>query len=300
MNDYLWNAAARALEHAPVVRPRLAPLFGEPDLMHELPAMEFRQERFPPVEANLTFEKPIAPVEPNPIKEANPQIRPAALKVGPVSPEPTRQSEPQLSQMKIESVVPFRRFQREIKQQLGRDSQIPLNRPTSSHKPQSQEVQPAASIKISPIFQEPVSHLHADSQPDPIAVGLQERTPLQANAAHETVALRVMKPLPEKTRLGQEPSVPKPRVSSAAEQLETVNHSEGRSPSIRVNVARNPVPSPFSRNTAVEPVSTIQVTIGRVEVRAVPAEQKINLATSKQSSNSLEDYLKRRSRGGGE
>lgn len=298
MKDYLWNAAARALERAPVVRPRLAPLFGEPDLTPELPAREFRRAHVPSVDADDAFQKSPAPVEPYSVEQANAQLQPAALKVGPIPPEADRQAKPQLNPIKIESVPPSQRFQSELERQIGLDSQIPLNWSIPIHNPQSQQVHPT-SPKVSDIRRQPVPQRYADSNPNPVAGSVQEeRAPVRLNTKHETTALRETKTLVENARIGQEPLHSKQRVSPAAGQRETVNHSEARSPAIRVNVARNPVPSPFSRNTGIEPVPTIQVTIGRVEVRAVPAAQKISATASKQSTNNLEDYLKRRSRGG--
>jgi hypothetical protein len=55
-----------------------------------------------------------------------------------------------------------------------------------------------------------------------------------------------------------------------------------------------------AREATPEQTPTIQVTIGRIELRATHPAERPRTVEAKPASSSLQEYLKRRARGGGE
>lgn len=301
MSDYLWNLAARALNRATVVRPRIAPLFGAPDpLAPAWPVPELSVDRSPlplarrgPERPNETDLRADVPVDvPRVAAEVQSEVPPPlpTHEPSPHKPRPVqRESKPQARE--THCGVPAEGQRPDLMSPLTRNS------PTASVEPGLEN-----PIPFPPIVHKPESLPPIDRQ-----VQLAERP-----AREETIASltpEVARPAPATPELtppsaGKAPPAkapPEPGMSTAP-QRKSLTLAVERPPAIPVVAARAPLRSiPLAASPAAtsQPAPTIQVTIGRIEVRATPATQPHRPAAPKQSSSSLEEYLKRRANGGG-
>ncbi len=302
MSDYLWNVAARALNQATVVRPRLAPLYGAPDLSPELADIESRRAESPSGERPLVLARPT---------QTN---RPTVVKPQPVEVESIQLKTPQ--QKQTESIAPVGWFENKTATRRRPDFEIPLMKPfpgvqeqrvqeqhDQEQRVQEQRVQAptqqdfAAPSMPVPALQKQSSPPLVDSNPQPRSNNARTEKDLRWIATPESADPRVATPMSEINRDARVPSQLKPSVTST-QQKEPPNPQEARPRAIPVEVTRALHQSPVSKNTTPEPVPIIHVTIGRIEVRAIPAAQPMRLAASKSTSSNLEEYLKRRAQGG--
>lgn len=289
MSDYLWNVAARALNQATVVRPRLAPLYGAPDLSPELADIESRRTESPIGERSLVLAMPT---------QTN---RPRVVKPPPVEVESIQQNTSQPSQMESELIAPVRLLESESARRRRPDFEISLMMPAPGV--QEQRVQAptqhdfAAPSTPAPALQKQSSPPLVDSNPQPRSNNARIEKDLRWITTPESADPSVATPISEINRDARVPSQLKPNVTST-QQKEPPNPQEARPRAIPVEVTRALHQSPVSKNTTPEPVPIIQVTIGRIEVRAITAAQPVRLAASKSTSSNLEEYLKRRAQGG--
>ena len=289
MSDYLWNVAARALNQATVVRPRLAPLYGAPDLSPELADIESWRAESPIGEGPLVLARPT---------QTN---RPTVVKPQPVEVESIQQNTSQPSQMESEFSVPVRQLESESARRRRPDFEIPLMKPFPGVQEQRVEEQPehdfaAPSVPVHALQNQSSPPL-VGSNPQPRSNNARTEKDLRWIATPESADPSVATPMSEINRDARVPSQLKPRVTST-QQKEPPNPQEARPRAIPVEVTRALHQSPVSKDTTPEPVPIIQVTIGRIEVRAIPAAQPMRLAASKSTSSNLEEYLKRRAQGG--
>lgn len=294
MSDYLWNVAARALNQATVVRPRLAPLYGAPDLSPEIADIESRRAESPSGERPLVLAMPT---------QTN---RPTVVKPPPVEVESIQQNTSQPSQMESELIAPVRLLESESARRRRPDFEISLMMPApgvQEQRVQAQRVQAptqqdfaAPSVPV-PALQKQSSPPLVDSNPQPRSNNARIEKDLRWITTPESADPSVATPISEINRDARVPSQLKPNVTST-QQKEPPNPQEARPRAIPVEVTRALHQSPVSKNTTPEPVPIIQVTIGRIEVRAITAAQPVRLAASKSTSSNLEEYLKRRAQGG--
>ena len=302
MSDYLWNVAARALNQATVVRPRLAPLYGATDLSPELADIESRRAESPIGEGPLVLARPTQTnrstvVKPQPVDvESIQQKTPHPKQTEPIAPVRLLESEPAMRRrpdFEIPLMMPFLGVQEQrVQEQHDQEQRVQEQRVQA---PTQQDF--AAPSTPAHALQKQSSPPLVDSNPQPRSNNARTEKDLRWIATPESADPGVATPMSEINRDARVPSQLKPNVTST-QQKEPPNPQEARPRAIPVEVTRALHQSPVSKNTTPEPVPTIQVTIGRIEVRAIPAAQPMRLAASKSTSSNLEEYLKRRAQGG--
>ena len=307
MSDYLWNIAARALNRATVVRPRLTPLFGDPD---PSPAFSYRglsQNESPITEPLLApVQHPTRAIGPRPTHRVPSQWQSVAPTAPPFDPESPDEIAPQPTHMERAPVEPVRSFETERRTRARLpEFEITLKGPAPVAQAKSETAAPLVVPVAVPISQEPAplpllvsrprspaSSVRAETGPSPNQILL--RSPTVESAASDLAApLHKMRPFPH------EPLQSQRSVSPVEQEHKVAKQAAGRLPAIPVVVARALAVPPVSVSTTPAPAPSIQVTIGRIEVRATPAAQSTRPATPKGSSISLEEYLKRRAQGSG-
>ena len=282
MNDYLWSIAARALSQAPVVRPRFSPIFGPPDRLSALPDMDFGQDGV--AVAQPTAESPTQWMPPQPVERVAVQIPLAAAKARALdlpsvlaAIDRPRESEP---------TEPALRLEREPEARLRPDPETPLARPgrrQHARREENDRVPPEPAT----VPQESASPPRIDSRSRlPELRAASDERPRRAGSDVATILSVVPGPL--KSRAGAE-----------RQSKETAKSPEARPRAIQVDGARVNVQIPIPASAIPEPAPSIQVTIGRIEVRATPPVQQVRAPSPKPTSPSLEEYLKRRMQGGG-
>ena len=295
MSDYLWNVAARALGRATVVRPRLAPLFGESDLSPAWPDVDLWPDVASTTEAPPTSEQPMQSLRPQSLDGRPAQVAQPALLAPGVHLESTPQAVP--PPMQTATSATRRKFGTEPDAQVQlAELETPLTRPV--HRlPGEHKQNVLAPRELTAVFPFPASPPFVDSRVPPHA--LQSSSGSGPNRSPEPGASVVATPWSVERRQAQPPSQPEPSATPVGQPDATEKTPARRSRAIQVDVARVTVPPRDSRGTTPAPAPSIQVTIGRIEVRATPALPPTRMAASPPTSSSLEEYLKRRAQGGG-
>ena len=299
VSDFLGNLAAKSLKLTPVVRPRPVSFFeparaagalgqglpfdalsafGQPET-DNAPALPQRPMR--PRSANPFAGQPLPADRPDsaegvsqpPVSAARPEhrtrhlLQPAA-RPAPVVPPPVQaQPSPNANAGALPPAWPLETENRAW----------PLAGSPSPRRPQ-----PTASY-ATPTLQAPARALDEGSRPDPIVApappaGARENA---SDATHRQLAVT-----PASERMAVERTIQdRPRLIPAA--VADLPHVTSR---------------PDSRSSAMDKQAatpTIQVTIGRIEVRATPAALPARKERSAPQVMSLDDYLRQRSQGGG-
>ena len=306
MSDYLSNLAAKTLRLTDVIQPRLGSLFeppsvpGEP-LFGHFPAREEMASDGRPAGA-MTFAGPLMPASPG----GNTALARALMQGIPQPPDIMGIQPPDLQQQQLETGA--------------EQSMAEHSRPSVSSQPAPRLVPPSLDVQSAPLSSPALpTPVQTPFTLTPAAVG----TPAAGRSAQEFVPGTTERQA-DAARSG-ETAAPAPHSALAAHvQPPPEEHSAGRTASLGQNPsylevmshrARGPVPTatvvvqqhdlprlepavppPTAPLTTQAPESTIKITIGRVDVRAImPASPAPRPAPARPSpSLSLEDYLKRR------
>lgn len=323
MSDYLSNLVARTLSLDVGVRPQLPSAF-EPPSMHgdfhlaEHSEMEARVKSNPPSAPLMTPPAPLEPVpsrEPRdatplmtsepaePPRQVPPPPRPRSIDDGPPSLESNEDKH-------IAPVSPLAPFDHEPSIKLRIVNRMITGQPNSMPEDSRAFSRPCSNSRPDPPGVE--RHLRAAPKSDtvpPVPAGV----PRQPGESEVPGSMRIAAPpihsvAPAATVLLPSPAVapfsdtPPPAVGGNRSQ--SVEPGEVRSERVAKAGIRpvTPVVPAFSPNArlAVEsPPPSIQVTIGRVEVRAtLPSPAKSRAKSAVPPVMSLEEYLGRRASGG--
>jgi hypothetical protein len=281
MSDYLGNLVVRSLDPTPAVRPRLASRFEPvspalpPELVAEAPALvaETVQERAEPARPRQSRKRAVPAEEPEPVQAAAPRRAarrgvplvetspPGPLSHLPTDPPRERGNASESSSL-VQATLPQQRPPSPVRERGPRGEVSPADRPNREdwRSPVNAEIAAPGRFQNQP-------HRESASRQDP---------PISSPVAPRQPAPRERDPL-ERTPVKAKLPVPllQPRIT-VVERL----------------------PSPMRQEApAAEPV--IQVTIGRIEVRATPPPvQPSRPRPATQTAMSLEEYLRRRSRKG--
>lgn len=312
MSDYLWNLAARALGGATVLRPRLAPLYGALEPAAVWPGAELAGNRSAdtpgprvpgtPHQASgtSTVEAP-APdaAAPVPSEGAPPSERkPLPYQPGPVESKPGWPGRRAHHDVQAEAQRPVLRnaVVGNAPATPQREMENPVPPPVPGREPRV--ATPFAARVQWPMLRSPeetISPLNRTEGPRPMSTG-----------GAETAARDLTAPPYEKARPTKATKEPGSGASPAEPRRKTVHPAGERPPAIPGLAARAPfafqppAAFPAAREAAPESTPTIQVTIGRIELRATHPAERPRTAETKPASSSLQEYLKRRARGGGE
>jgi hypothetical protein len=291
MSDYLGNLAARSLEPAQAVRPRLASRF-EPLAPWAPPLGEERTAAAPALVEETHEEMAAAPL---PVRAPEPPRRLSAPREEPRQEEPPAPSR--------------RRRARRAKLEEPEEVEMAAPEPVRPVMPVMPVYVPAVTV---PIQRNPAGRSALPfeaSPPGPLSGGERGKNgesrellrhavrPDTRDGAHSAPYSPTT---PEKNSLSTR--VEKGGEASRADRPGDRQSMENRTVSTvlqpKVTLAERD-PFPVRRETPV-PAPTIQVTIGRIEVRATPAPKApARERPSAPAALSLEDYLKQRSRGEG-
>ena len=100
--------------------------------------------------------------------------------------------------------------------------------------------------------------------------------------------------IPEQSPETQAQIIVKPRVSKSEERFGEFENNQNK-----ILPPREKMPKQISESAKTAEVPIINVTIGRVEIRAVNSSAQVKEARTKPATLSLEEYLRQRSNGGG-
>ena len=318
MSDFLSQLTTRNRQTAPAIRPRLAGLFeplqpagsglfpGTPAARHAMPGEFAREEEwFGPMPASAGTSAPVAaPVAAHGLSEPIPAS---------ATPPPALR----LTQLPVSSanpVVPTSAAVPAGSPPMAVPPDQSLARPLTHRATDGGPVAPPAPVRAAahstaPAAPEPPRGAPPAAREHTPAAGLPSRTqPLAAppgmadqrqhtiaptpNAPDRTPALPARPAAPA----GPVPAQPAPLTPSTQRiMLPPPRQAILAQPQVRPVTAPTPAPRPREPQREAEP--TIQVTIGRVEVRAVPAETPVRPARPAPLSLSLEDYLRQRNGG---
>jgi hypothetical protein len=337
MTGFLNNQVARSLGAPPVVRPRLPSLFEPPDGVAPLPAapgepdvdwaLEPQDGELPQAPAARSRSRSAEPghpvpgrmpdladdpesiVEPRAIAPArSPLVRPARApelpspavfgEAAPVA-EPPPMPGKTSSEVRVapalpgEPPAPPATIQRIVERVLvagGEPAgparsidQPPAIRPI---QPQLAPPEPSPAPGRGPLdMAVPAERGFAapHQSDDDIKVGSRERLVAPEPAAWQPHARQPR--ADQRSEAQAQPAQPAPSVPRSAVVVQTQ----------MIRYAEAPRPAP----EAAPPAPTIQVTIGRVEVRATPQARPTAAARQAPAATGLDDYLRQRSRGGG-
>lgn len=290
MSNYLHQIAAKSLNLIPVVRPRLTSMFEPPtdrlNFLNELPERE--------LETNEVIMPPTTSATPKPVS----QRTDSSMMNDEVT--PTRSSEESPTTLS-KSVVPSPQDGIDMRSQktsnispslAGED--LPLGN-VSIQSPSSEASCPNNSLIA------PVTHSAPEKSSIPINTNVDASTssPLIApvrNSAPEEPSIPIktnnnvdasgsnssMTPLPSK---------PSNLVPVQSQIIPSISPSL---PSSSASVSISPVTSSSQQNSSSSP--TIQVNIGRIEVRAIaPKQSSPKIPKARPAKPSLEKYLRSRS-----
>jgi hypothetical protein len=286
MSDYLGNLAARSLGPAQAVRPRLASRF-EP-VPSAVPAFEAARE---PEGLETAVEETV--VAPAPTRAPRSVAAPRE-RIAP--PEPVEEESP---------APPRRRRARRAPVEEEVEPAPERGRP----EPVRAAVVPAAPVAVVPLQRavagRGVQPFEA-SPPVPLSTGVERGNDAQAKELVVPVVRSVVRDVPDRTIAPDRSLLSTPVERGTGGEASRANRSENRQPSQqepastilqpKVTVIER-TPPPAHREA---PAPTIQVTIGRIEVRATPAAKAParERPAAPSSTLSLEEYLRQRSKGG--
>lgn len=281
MANFLHNLAARTVEPAHTVRPRLASLFepiypgpvlDQPAAIEALldvpdaPASAHAQPSIPP--PARVFAPPAISAQPAddvpnalPARARPPHIAPAAT----VVPAPSSVPQP----------APARDAQPEAPRAVMPAAAIA---PVSAHETSMHKNAPAPQTMLQPA-PPPVSYAPALPSHRPSRTGT-EQSPATINAPQPAAPRTIIERMIERaTRPVERSTQPAPAMLPARQTAPPAAHT-------------------LSELATTAP-PTINVTIGRIEVRATQGRAPAQAQRSAPEVMSLEEYLRRRSRGGG-
>jgi hypothetical protein len=292
MSDYLGNLAARTLAPTTLVRPQLLSQFEPPPLRTG-------------VKQSIGFEldtqtESAAPEPVNQRTNTSPRILPPLQQ--PVVPAPVmsedRASKPvgrddgearHLRELRPATQIsaPSKIFSEPSGQ--GDDSETARDATPVTHKP-------TPPVPFVPVVQE-------RSRETPPPALIPELTPV---VGRDEVQPPAAFPLERPARLvreifveslsGQPPADPGPRLSVMPEP---VTKLKVESPAIRPNGAASGLIPPMPQSAAKDALPTINVTIGRIEIRAAPpATPAPRRSATRAPAMKLDEYLKQRAAGG--
>ena len=269
MSDYLGHLIARSVSPAVAVCPRLPSLFEPTPATREAKSKpEFEQESF--------GEQP-------PVTQRSEELAPMTLSTSTPRPSALREPEQTVSQFSRSRRILERSQESEPAQSpapIISQSTLQERSRISSSK---EDVKPTAELGT-PV--QPRILSRAASTPRRSEVIKSPRRDVIAFASHEVSAQ-------EKTRPSQRSAASKPVVVPELGEHKMVKRSgvDAIVPTIR----SLPPIAPLSPAATAPP--TINVTIGRVEVRAVPPPAQQRAKPKPASVLSLEDYLRQRAKG---
>ena len=274
MSDFLTNLAARTLQAAPVVRPRLAARFEAP-----LAGSRWLSGDLFGAEAEVPFES--TNTAPPPAMVARPDSRDRAG---------SRRRDPAAPPMDSPAGLPA-------------DSVVPreqLVAKESSRVQSLNESRPAPPIAVQTIIERlaPSERVPRSNSRESVAVP-SPHSPHSSIRIEENVADR---PSSRVARGADAPTVVVPPRSEPISPSATKS-ATGREIIATPRVTPAPVSSPqmARRDPAPESAPTIHVTIGRIEVRAVTSSAAVtpppSRTVAKSPVTSLDDYLRERSGG---
>ena len=306
MSDYLLNLANRALGRATVMRPRTAPWFGETGLIGSAPAepttpSEVPAEQFGMPDASGRVDA----TEPESALAAHPEAGVRSLSI-PAAKEPEAAEQRRAGETEEARIVKGKREEqpeanwRPVKAVSKAQPVDSLWRVSDSNAISGPAVAPAFSS-------EPYPKGTGNSQMQPATESTRrtDQSPAPTQTSRRPLSQNETAP-PETTQRGSNPALrvtasAQPPVKGIRPDLQALQPTRVTSRGVSVEATRtsagNSAP-PFPRSRQRDPTPTIQVTIGRVEVRAnssAPAPRQTPFAPA---STSLDDYLKRRARGG--
>lgn len=317
MSDYLSHLAARATDTAVTIRPRLASYYESPAMTATTPEFETaelsaepesspvraaekprkgeprtvviteRRETSPPQAASVhpAAETPTVRMEAARPPEAaeNPRIQPstvapprAAQTESPARPEPSRRIAPEPPHIQTSTVAPPHAAQTE-----------PPARPESSRRIAA-EPPPRVQHETSVAIERVIERIREVPAP-----------PVESPAVRPAVPIS-----PIRTEEPPAPAPIAPRFQDEPPRRDAFQPPPAVTPNLPLKVIAEPRTSlhprlpPSELLVKAEPVAApdIHVTIGRIEVRAVPAaEPPVRRAAAPANHMSLDDYLRRRS-----
>jgi hypothetical protein len=300
MSDYLWNLAARALDRATVVRPRLAPLYGVPESVPVWLGDEPAGDRDIVAPGPRTPEAPRETSEPS---QAEVGSRTAAAPVpsGAAPRLPERETLPYEPE-------PVERKPGWPKRPAHIDAQPETDQPPLIHAVKRNAPAPPLPGMENPAPPPTSRRVTATATPG----DGQAQSPIRASRETTSFPRRAEDPRPmlvdSPDMAARDVARPEPSLGASpkAPPGQASRPPADRPPAIPVTTARAPLGSQpitlsaATREAPAEPAPTIQVTIGRIELRATHPAERPRTAEVKPASSSLQEYLKRRARGGRE
>ena len=301
MNDYLSNLAALALNQATVVRPRLAPLFGAPDLVLVPSAQDATSDNAPPpstpqqvpVNAPLSPEAGVATVDlPASTERRQPADDAALLQAAFRIDQARMQMMPQV----LAGAAFHDASAAGTMQSSSANSYLDAKTVVLPLRPSREQPRPSGSISPSTPVR-PSGNNHTGSNRIADRLSTHEKSS-DVDAARMTSEANGFFP----ETLNKQLKAPELVSIVAPPEHEPFASPVRRTYAIPVTTAgppRRPTQLRGLSDTTPKVVPTIQVTIGRVEVRANPAANPVRAAAEvKRSSTTLEEYLKDRAKRG--
>ena len=311
MSDYLNNLITRTVSEAAVVRPQLPSLFEPSVASGQIKSgLEFEQDTFsagPPTQrAEPTAWNPSSILTPRQSSLGEPESPPIthpAIKPAPASPSNLAPNQSSLGDPESERIAyrtgtlgsnlpPHQAMTSDPEPIAPRASHLKsIRHATEGPEPSSEDVvsRPASrreESKSVPVQTETnVGRVTAEMRKNDSDAGQRESSPRRARASEAPTSV---------SQLSTQDSEPtSPGFVWAAATVQKIRAVEAVVPVIRSLPQLPPAPKPAS-------APTINVTIGRVEIRATspaPAPQRAQPKTA--NVLSLEDYLRQRATGGG-
>jgi hypothetical protein len=265
MNDYLTFLAARRLNLVEVIQPRITPIFEPPGMAdrsvsEHSPGLEIK-------DGDQTAGKPTV--------DLSPAVQPLSLRregTDRIEDGDQTAAKPTVDLSPAVQPLSFR--------QKGRDRVEVLY-----HHPRGSTTQPASAKMLEPISQSKAGRPSANRATERIWPALEP-----ASQGDRTEGMVLTEESPP-----QGVPFPKPSTTKKVESLIPVTATVVAQPQVQVKTAEYVMPPSVSR----EPISTIRVTIGRIDVRAIMGSEASSRKKTLPSTPrlSLEDYLKQRNGG---
>ena len=292
MSDYIGSVIAKSLNLAAVVRPRLPTLFEPPQAAGRPSSLGTFSEAVGEQEAPETVAATVAPPRPSqPDVDAGPRrersaddsrvrlINPTLVVPEPVSPQPVQlmaQKTLQAPQQQIESSI-----RAEIQPTVKRMQAV--ERPMTTQLA-AQEESAQAVVHNKPRLEMVESVAKAQEPKQPMtAQPILTRKETEQAVVHSTPQPQTVQRLEPAISQAVRPSLP---VTVVARRREVARPERGAK-------------SAAAPQASAEPAPTIQVTIGRIEVRATSPAAPPQKQKAVSPAMSLEEYLGRRARRGG-
>jgi hypothetical protein len=306
MNDYFTNVVAKALSAAPVVRPRLASWFGVPGPNPAEVSAEQASGRHQP-EQSPSLQRAVGegPIDAKPSSAATVNIqlkspastmRRAKMLAAEAAPPPWSETHSTKLPTSGDAGPHSRMGSAAGQRSSATQSEVPHRFPGELDQGRIL-LQAAAQKRNAPASRKNVFSLHAGNertQPN----GTEEK-PSDKSRPSETEDLSWRQGIARLSRAPHAVSTSGPAAESTeafvlpAEKRD-VTVQQQTAPQLQFPLRHAPPGAPFGR-TGEAAQNTIQVSIGRIEVRATPAPRSRNERQSLQSPGTLEQYLNRRS-----